>query len=441
MIRHVTRLAAAAASLLLSAASAGAQAPEPDLLCHVGAYRLDDGSLVDIGASGEALRWRLMDGRTGALALKDGAWLSTRGWTGRPDGVEVAFGACGAGEIRFDGKAGRRAPLVVRDTLFLGPDGVELAGRLVLPEGDAKVPVAVLVHGSEDYSARERYFEQRLWPLNGVGVFVYDKRGTGGSHGKYTQDFQVLARDAAAAVAEARRLGGERVGRIGLDGGSQGGWIAPLAATLAPVDYVIARFGLAEGPLAEDREEVLLGLAEKGHGPDVLAKAREVTDVTGRIVASGFNDGWDELAEMKRRYGAEPWFKDIEGEFSGEIVRNPPEAVRVIGPQRDKGTSWTYDPMPVLRSLETPMLWILAAEDREAPVAETRRRLVGLADQGRPITVLEFPRTDHGMVEFELVDGERRATRYADGYFRAVLDFALRGKLDGRYGTSVRLSP
>lgn len=441
MFKRFFALAAAAAAALICPAAFAAEPLPQDMLCHVGAYRLSDGALVDVAPSDGSLRWRLLDGRTGALSRKDGVWVSTRGWTGQSDGVSVSFGPCGAGAIVFEGKSGQRAPLVVRETTFTGADGVELAGRLVMPSGQSQVPLAVLVHGSEDFSARERYFEQRVWPLNGVGVFVYDKRGTGGSKGRYTQDFHILARDAAAAVAEARRLGGERISRIGLDGGSQGGWIAPLAATLVPVDYVIARYGLAEGPLAEDREEVLLGLAEKGYAPDVLAKAREVTAATGKIVLTGFKDGWEELAEVKRRYGAEPWFRDIEGEFSGEILRNPPEAVRVIGPQRDKGTSWSYEPMPVLRAVEAPMLWILAAEDREAPVAETRRRLAGLATEGRPITILEFPGTDHGIVEFEMVDGERRAVRYAEGYFRAVLDFARYGKVDGGYGAAVRLSP
>ena len=41
----------------------------------------------------------------------------------------------------------------------------------------------VLVHGAEHDSARKYYFLQRLFPAEGVGVFVYDKRGTGGSPG------------------------------------------------------------------------------------------------------------------------------------------------------------------------------------------------------------------------------------------------------------------
>jgi pimeloyl-ACP methyl ester carboxylesterase len=432
---------AIAAAFGLAQAATAAQAAEPPGRCHVGVYRLADGALVDVAPTKDAMRWRLMDGRSGELKLDStGGFASTLGWTGRPDGVQVAFGTCEQDRITFAGQAGQKLKFKAIDTTFMG-DGVKLAGRLVLPEGDGPVPISILVHGSEDYSGRDRYFEQRAWPAQGVGIFVYDKRGTGASDGKYTQDFRVLARDAVAAVKEARRLAGARAGRVGLDGGSQGGWIAPLAASQTPVDYVIVRFGMAESALAEDRSEVLLGLQEKGYGEDVLAKARKLTDVTGKIMATRFEQGWDELDALRQAHGQEPWFKDVEGEYSGEIVHHTRAEAVELGRKADVGTSWDYEPLPVLQKLDTPMLWILAGSDREAPVEETRRRLLALAKAGRPITVIEFPKTDHGILEFETAaDGERTPTRYADGYFRADVDYAKTGTLPGRYGAALRLA-
>jgi hypothetical protein len=37
-------------------------------------------------------------------------------------------------------------------------------------------------------------------------------------------------------MREAKRIAGARASRIGYQGGSQGGWVAPLAATRAPVE-------------------------------------------------------------------------------------------------------------------------------------------------------------------------------------------------------------
>ena len=101
-----------------------------------------------------------------------------------------------------------RIPFDATDTMFEGRRGIKLAGRLVLPKTNDPVPIVVLVHGAERDSAREWYALQRLLPAENVGAFVYDKRGTGGSAGKYTQDFDTLADDAVAAVREAKRIAG-----------------------------------------------------------------------------------------------------------------------------------------------------------------------------------------------------------------------------------------
>jgi hypothetical protein len=145
---------------------------------------------------------------------RDGTWTSTLGWTGRPDGRTVSFSDCTQGDIAFDEKTGRRIAYDVTDTSF-DSHGTKLAGRLVMPAGSSKVPVVILVHGSEHDSALKFYALQRLFPAQGIGAFVYDKRGTGASGGVYTQDFDTLADDLVVATKEARRLAGARAGRVG----------------------------------------------------------------------------------------------------------------------------------------------------------------------------------------------------------------------------------
>jgi hypothetical protein len=93
--------------------------------------------------------------------------------------------------------------------------------------------------------------------------------------------------------------------------------------------------------------------------------------------------------------------------------------------------------MPVLRRLDTPQLWILAADDIDAPVAETVRRLGTLAKAGRPITTVVYPRTEHGLYEFELdAAGERQSTRQPATYLALMSDFIRRGTIRARYGDS-----
>jgi pimeloyl-ACP methyl ester carboxylesterase len=408
--------------------------------CHVGAYRLADGSVVDVGPSDDAhLRWRREDGTTGLLTSHaDGTWTSTLGWTDRPDGITVTFSDCAKGRIDFNGVRGDRIAFDVTDTRFRGA-GVTLAGRLVLPEGKARVPIVVLVHGSEHFSALDFYALQRLFPAAGIGVFVYDKRGTGASGGTYTQSYLLLANDAIAAVEEARRLAGPRAGRIGYQGGSQGGWVAPLAAKISPVDFVIVGFGLAVSPLDEDREAIAYDMQRQGYGPDIMAKAMQIADASATILLSNFRSGYDKLDALNRKYGKDPWFKHVHGDVTWILLAWPPEKLKQEGPVLFANVPVQYDPMPVLRNLDTPQLWILGREDADAPSAETIKRLRGLQRAGRPITLAVFPDTEHGIYEFETKpDGTRVDTRNPEGYFAMMRDFILSGRLHGNYGRAVR---
>lgn len=407
--------------------------------CRVGIYRLSDNSDVDIAPSDEGrLRWRRKDGTSGALSRKpDGSWSSTLGWTERPDGKRVSFSECDAGGIRFDGMKGKRIALDVTETRFESGD-IDLAGRLLMPNGPGPVPIVVLVHGSENSSARDFYSLQRLFPSEGIGVFVYDKRGTGTSGGKYSHDYGLLAKDAVAALREAQRLAGPRAGRIGYQGTSQGGWVAPLAATMAPVDFIIVGYGLAVSPIEEDRAAIELDMTRRGYGPDVLAKALEIADATEAILVSNFKSGFDRLDVVRAKYGNEPWFKHVHGNFTFFVLQFPEAEVRERGPKMVPGLSPHYDPMPVLRSLSTPQLWILGEDDLDAPPAETIRRLRALAAGGKRIDVAVFPRAEHGIFEYETAaDGARLSTRNSGGYFGMMRDFILEGRLRREYGSSI----
>jgi len=427
------------ALLLMFASWAAAQARDRTSDCHIGIYQLRDGMDVDIGAAdGDHLRWRRKDGTTGELTpTSDGSWSSTLGWTGRTDGKHVSFSDCSAGRITFDGVPGQRIALDVIDTTFQGA-GTHLAGRLVMPKGNGRVPIVVLVHGSEHESARDFYALQRQLPTEGIGVFVYDKRGTGASGGLYSQNYLLLADDAIFAMREARRLAGERAGRMGYQAGSQGGWVAPLAAKIEPVDFVVVGFGLAVSPIEEDREAIALDMTRQGYGPEVMAKAMKVADATAAIIRSGFLDGYEQLASVRASYASEPWFKHVRGDISLFILDTPEAELRQKGPPLLAGVPADYDPMPVLGNLDTQQLWILGEDDSDAPSAVTAQRLRGLIGHGRPITLAVFPHAGHGIYEYETAaDGERVSTRNPEGYFKMMRDFIRDGRIEGSYGHSV----
>jgi pimeloyl-ACP methyl ester carboxylesterase len=444
-MKSVTRLTCAGSAIVFALANSAFAVDQasPAVPCEVGSYRMADGTSLDI-AVGEPgrLRWRLPDGRTGVLTSRgQGRWTSTLGWTDRSDGHRVTFSDCKHGEIRFDDVTGRRVPLIQTDTRFQG-SGVTLAGRLTMPPGDAQVPIVILVHGAEHSAALEDYSLQREFASAGIGVFAYDKRGTGASEGRYTQNYLMLATDAVHAMREAKRLAGARAGRAGYQGGSQGGWVAPLAARIEPVDFVIVSFGLAVSPLDEDREAIDFDMERAGFGPEIKAKAMEVADATALIVESDFTEGYEQLDALKRKYGEEPWFKFVRGNFTTHLLKGSAETWRKEGPPLLEGVPARYDPMPVLTNLDVPQLWLIGGQDRDAPPKETLRRLKTLQDAGHPITTAVFPNADHGMYEFEtLDDGERVSTRQPDGYLTMMTHFIAGKSLGKSYGTAQISSP
>jgi hypothetical protein len=267
-------------------------------------------------------------------------------------------------------------------------------------------------------------------------VFVYDKRGTGRSGGVYTQNFDALADDAVAAMAEARRLAGTRADRVGFEGGSQGGWLAPLAASRTRADFSISSFGLLVTPLEEDREEIVLQMKLKHHTQAEIAKALEIADAAGVLVTSNFTKGYERFDALRTEYKAAPWYKDLDGNFTGTLAPLSLAEMRARAKELNPDVSWHYDGMAVQAKLGIPQLWIQGTDDLDAPSAETNRRLRKLQSLGKPVTIALFPHAQHGIYEYETKpDGKRFDTRNPEGYFALLRDFAV-GRLDAKYGDS-----
>lgn len=192
-----------------------------ELRCHLGAYALPKGQAIVITGAGGAPRELTYTLSAGAFArVKEGA-----------DGTFVAgqtaltFGPCTAGKITFATgggvQTGERVALITRQTTFIS-DGLKLHAKLIMPARDRAQALAVWVEGSNNNPSTDDSVWQYELARRGIGVFVYDKRGTGASGGAMSADVFVRARDTVAAVVEAKRLA-PHVRRVGVIGGSQGG--------------------------------------------------------------------------------------------------------------------------------------------------------------------------------------------------------------------------
>ena len=403
--------------------------------CTPGVYR-SGAQFVVLGATDPAKpaagqRYTMLDGRRGSVADPD----------------RLVRCVNDKAEVRQADESWLSMPreATVETRSRFNSDGTPLSGELIEPAGppDPTRPLVVMVHGSEKTSAPSRTYGYYGYTLvgQGVSVFVYDKRGTGASEGEYTQNFELLADDAAAALREAQRLAKGRFARSGYYGGSQGGWVAPLAATRSRADFVAIGFGLVVSPIDEDLEQMLQEADEQHLGTNEKSDIRRLSAATAAIVSSHFERGFDRLQALRRQIGAAPWAKKIDGEYSGEMLRISDADLRRIGRARFDNLEliWDYDAKAALARLSVPLLWVLAGEDREAPIEVTERMLRELRDRGQEVDIYLFPQTDHGMVEFRTnPDGSRTATRITQGYLQLIGDW-IKGNTRPPYGRAQEL--
>ncbi|MBO9545932.1 alpha/beta fold hydrolase [Caulobacter sp.] len=424
---------------LLAAALVAAASPQLDavpqthldaaLRCRLGAYALPAGKVVTItGDGGHArnLRYTLSTGAFGRLREgPDGTYSAGT--------LTVAFEPCETGRLKLAGEQGSRQPLTETDTTF-SSDGIRLHGKLVMPAG-AKA-LAVWIDGSNNDPSTDDTVWQYELARRGVSVFVYDKRGTGTSSGALSADFQVRARDTAAAVQEARRLA-PGIRKVGVIGGSQGGWVAPLTATLTPLDFVIPAFAMAEGPIAQDRQVVEAQLA--GFPAEDMAKAATLTALTARIVLSNFREGFTELDAFRTEHVGEPWMKTIQPRsYTGILLTMSSADAKAGGAAASQGLSFGYEPRPVIETIKPRQLWLLGGSDRQAPNAGTQSILREIQQHRRDVSVVVFPKADHGLIERTKTAEGTTTSAYSAGLFDITADWIKTSRLPGTGNFVVR---
>jgi hypothetical protein len=188
-------------------------------------------------------------------------------------------------------------------------------------------------------------------PAIGVGVATFDRRGEGESEGEVTRGrFEAQARD-ALAIAEA--LGAERVGLWGF---SQGGWVAPLAATLSQdVAFVVTVAATGVTPAEQMVYSSRRALELAGYGPDAVERVTRLR----REIADWAHDAGSppDLAAA----ADEPWFP---------LTYLPP--LRPADFDDDMKRAWIeemdFDPTPVFAAVRVPVLAFIGELDSVSPV-------------------------------------------------------------------------
>lgn len=400
------------------------------LRCHLGAYRLADGRSITINGSGgqsRAFHYTLSSKEFGTLSeTPDGSFSN--------GSVAIRFAPCENGTLALD-KAGRRQTgtdigLLEHETYFVS-DGHRLHGKLVLPPKGRAKAIVVWIEGSNNNPSTDDAIWQYELARRGIGVFTYDKRGTGASEGSPSADFHLRARDTAAAVEAARSLA-PNVSRVGVLGASQGGWVAPLTASLVPLDFVVAAYGLAESPIAQDKALVEQQVRQAGFGASEIEAAQRLTAITETIVRTNLSLGFEDLETFKVDHAGSPWLQAIQPRsYTGLFLRFSSDDIRLHGPALSQGLTFAHEPRPTVENLPTRQLWLLGGADTQAPSTGTQAILRDIQKRRQNLAVVVFPRADHGLVEPAPAPNDA-ALAFSARQFDLAADWIKHGRLPSR---------
>ncbi|MFB4310394.1 alpha/beta hydrolase family protein [Actinomadura sp. GTD37] len=165
--------------------------------------------------------------------------------------------------------------LTSAEVSFQGAGGLTLRGTVLAPakQGPPR-PGVVLVTGSGAGVPREHLRTEAVeFARRGLAVLIYDKRSEG--YTDFHRDYSVLADDALAGAAALRARPGVDPAKVGLYGLSEGGWVAPLAASRsADVAFVIVVGGNAMTPLRQQNWNEVSALRRAGVSGSLLDRGK-----------------------------------------------------------------------------------------------------------------------------------------------------------------------
>jgi uncharacterized protein len=295
-------------------------------------------------------------------------------------------------------------PYTAEEVAYTNGD-VKLAGTLTIPAGPGPFPAVLLITGSGAQDRDEAIMGHKPFLVladhlsrNGIAVLRVDDRGIGGSSGSVaastTTDF---AQDALAGVRFLKQHSKIAPQHIGLIGHSEGGLVAPLAASQSPdVAFVVMLAGTGV-PGREVLARQLEVIARAGGLPE--DRIRIELDHQQRLLRA-LQPGKDPAAlEASVREAA----KANVATMSEEDVKMAGGAEAVIeGQVKALGDPWiryfvNYDPRPALRKVKVPVLALNGTLDLQViPDQNLPEIEKALKEAGNPdVTVRTLPGLNH----------------------------------------------
>jgi len=226
-------------------------------------------------------------------------------------------------------------------------------------------------------------------PNLGIAVLVFDRRGAGGSQGRFeTADFDDLAEDVVSVVEYLESRNDIISSKIGLHGTSQGAWIAPIAAAKKPeIACVVAVSASGVTPAEQMDYGVAFHLERNGYDQLVIDKAIEL-----RTLVNEYFRGHvfrEQVALELSRYEDQPWFE------MGYLF--PSRKLPVDVTQSKWHYEMDYEPLSIWKKVSQPTLFLFAETDEWVPVETSMKNYKNATANMNDVTIHRIGGTNHLM--------------------------------------------
>lgn len=290
----------------------------------------------------------------------------------------------------------------------------DLRAIIHVPDRPGPLPGLVLVDGSGD-GACDGWGE---WPARltnlGAVVLTHDKPGCGGSPGHWTeQSFADRARESLAATEVLRAHPATRDRPVGMLGGSQGGWVALLAAALRPdaVDFVVSVSGPGVSPAVQERHRIESDLRAEGTNPAALAEAMAWIDERTRRLTAG--EPVEAVLTDQERLVGRSWYATATRYFDNPVILG--FLARILD----------FEPAEVLPRVRCPVLAFFGGADPVVPVPDSVTAFATHL-RGPAHGIAVFPGADHGLYTAEPDPEIPRGDQLAAGFLPMLSEFLAR---------------
>jgi uncharacterized protein len=265
---------------------------------------------------------------------------------------------------------------------------VSLAGTLCIPRTSVRHAAVVILQGSggETRWGTNRFIADRFARL-GIAALVYDKRGSGGSSGDWkSSSYDDLADDALAGIDLLASRPDIDPKRIGLHGHSEGGIIAPIAATHAPskVAFVVAEDTVAG--LVRDQDVYRVSHAIRNAGLTESEVEHAMAIYTLMLDVACGRKSYRELETASRPVRTEKWY---------EWLAIPPEDSYLWSWYPKIGN---LDTLVFWKQVHVPVLLVYGEFDQLVPVDESLAKIEAALDTAKaPYTAIIVPAAQHNL--------------------------------------------